>query len=214
VSDTSRPQPEQAHPGADPGSRRRLLAAALDEFADKGFAGARVGEIAARAGVNKQLISYYFGGKEGLYRAVQALWLGRDARPDAKNRPPADAPAGRSEPLADIAAGYAEQALRDPRFVRLMLWRALGPQATPDSASATPDPAGLRARQDAGELPSDLDPRILLLVLIGLSTLPVGLRHQAEALTGLDIDSTEFRALYVEQVARIVAHLAPAPPPE
>ena len=35
--------------------------------ARQGLAGARVNDIADRAGVNKQLISYYFGGKEGLF---------------------------------------------------------------------------------------------------------------------------------------------------
>ena len=53
-------------------SRERLLAAAVEEFSAKGFAGARVEAIAQRAGLNKQLISHYFGGKDGLYRAVTA----------------------------------------------------------------------------------------------------------------------------------------------
>ena len=40
------------------------------EFAEFGFAGARVARIAARAGVNKQLLFYYFRSKAGLYQAV------------------------------------------------------------------------------------------------------------------------------------------------
>ena len=56
-------------------SRQQLLAAALEEFSAKGYAGARVQDIADRAGINKQLIAYYFGGKEGLYRELQRLWL-------------------------------------------------------------------------------------------------------------------------------------------
>jgi TetR/AcrR family transcriptional regulator len=51
-------------------ARNAILAAARGEFAAKGLAGARVNEIAARAGVNKQLIYYYFGSKEDLYRAA------------------------------------------------------------------------------------------------------------------------------------------------
>jgi len=51
-------------------TRAALLDAALQEFAAKGRAGARVSEIAARAGVDKQLISYYFGGKDGLLEAL------------------------------------------------------------------------------------------------------------------------------------------------
>ena len=51
-------------------TRSKLLAAARREFADSGLAGARVDEIAARAGVNKQLVYHYFGDKDALYLAV------------------------------------------------------------------------------------------------------------------------------------------------
>lgn len=56
---------------ADPRpAREAILAAARQEFSAKGAAGARVNEIAERSGVNKQLIYYYFGNKEGLYAAA------------------------------------------------------------------------------------------------------------------------------------------------
>ena len=51
-------------------SRDLLLAAARREFARRGFEGARVDEIAKRAGVNKQLVYHHFGNKEDLYRLV------------------------------------------------------------------------------------------------------------------------------------------------
>jgi TetR/AcrR family transcriptional regulator len=51
-------------------TRRKLLVAARHEFAAAGLAGARVDEIAARAGVNKQLVYHYFGDKDALYLAV------------------------------------------------------------------------------------------------------------------------------------------------
>ena len=51
-------------------TRGKLLAAARREFARSGLAGARVDEIAARAGVNKQLVYHYFGDKDALYLAV------------------------------------------------------------------------------------------------------------------------------------------------
>src|SRR5437588_3624227 len=51
-------------------TRRKLLIAARREFAQSGLAGARVDEIAARAGVNKQLVYHYFGDKDALYLAV------------------------------------------------------------------------------------------------------------------------------------------------
>jgi AcrR family transcriptional regulator len=51
-------------------ARNRLLRGGLALFAAKGFAKASTREIAAAAGVNLASISYYFGDKAGLYRAV------------------------------------------------------------------------------------------------------------------------------------------------
>ncbi len=51
-------------------TRAGILTAATAEITAKGLGGARVDEIAERAGVNKRMIYHYFGGKEGLYLAV------------------------------------------------------------------------------------------------------------------------------------------------
>jgi AcrR family transcriptional regulator len=51
-------------------TRMRILNAATVEFASHGLNGARVDEIAARAGTNKRMIYHYFGNKDGLFAAV------------------------------------------------------------------------------------------------------------------------------------------------
>lgn len=51
-------------------TRERILDAARDEFSNMGLGGGRVNMIAERAGVNKQLLYYYFKDKERLYGAV------------------------------------------------------------------------------------------------------------------------------------------------
>ena len=66
--------------GKPPGHERRqrdpertkleILAVATQEFADRGFAGARVDEIAAQTRTTKRMIYYYFGSKELLYIAA------------------------------------------------------------------------------------------------------------------------------------------------
>jgi len=60
----------------DPGrTQAAILAAATAEFTAKGLNGARVDEIARRAGVNKRMIYHYFGDKEGLYlSALEATY--------------------------------------------------------------------------------------------------------------------------------------------
>ncbi|HST83731.1 MAG TPA: TetR/AcrR family transcriptional regulator [Kineosporiaceae bacterium] len=51
-------------------TRTEILDVATREFADQGYAGARVDEIAAKTRTTKRMIYYYFGGKEALYIAV------------------------------------------------------------------------------------------------------------------------------------------------
>src|SRR5947199_6730480 len=65
---TSRYRPTTQTRGED--TRRRILDAALEIFASEGYEGASTRQLAERAGVNLPAIRYYFGSKEGLFRAV------------------------------------------------------------------------------------------------------------------------------------------------
>jgi AcrR family transcriptional regulator len=51
-------------------TRQDIVAVATKEFAEKGFSGARVDEIAAHTNTSKRMIYYYFQDKEGLFIAV------------------------------------------------------------------------------------------------------------------------------------------------
>lgn len=51
-------------------TRADVLAVATEVFADSGYSGARIDEIARRTRTTKRMIYYYFGGKEQLYLAV------------------------------------------------------------------------------------------------------------------------------------------------
>ncbi|GGF11291.1 TetR family transcriptional regulator [Aliidongia dinghuensis] len=66
--DVASPEPEA--PQRHAAQRGRILDAALAEFAERGFAGARVDAIAERSGINKRLIYAYVGNKEALWLAV------------------------------------------------------------------------------------------------------------------------------------------------
>src|SRR3569833_2011975 len=100
-------------------TRERLLEAAVAEFGEHGYAGARIGAIARRAGVNQQLISYYFDGKEGLYQAVSARWPAASA----KLNPP-------DAPLTDVVAGFAGVGAEQRAWTRLLVWQALAGDGT------------------------------------------------------------------------------------
>ena len=72
-------------------NERTILKAAESVFAERGFSGATMSMIAARAGAPKANVHYYFPTKEGLYRAVveQVLtaWLDAAASFDASDDP-------------------------------------------------------------------------------------------------------------------------------
>src|SRR5215210_2067821 len=82
-------------PKAPEANRARIVKAAIDEFAARGFKGASMDAIAARTHTTRALINYYFGSKEKLYIAVleQVYSEIRDAEGvlDLDHLPPLDA---------------------------------------------------------------------------------------------------------------------------
>src|SRR5690349_5192340 len=54
----------------DPNAREKIIEVATRLFAEKGLKGTTTREIAKESGLNLSLISYYFGGKEGLYQTI------------------------------------------------------------------------------------------------------------------------------------------------
>ena len=76
-------------------NRARIVDAAIEEFAARGFKGAAMDAIAARTHTTRALINYYFGSKEKLYIAVLEQVYGeiRDAEAelDLDHLPPVDA---------------------------------------------------------------------------------------------------------------------------
>ena len=194
------PAPDERQRDAER-SKLQLLDAAVAEFGARGYSGARVSEIAQRAGVNKQLISYYFGGKEGLYRAVAEQW--RAGEPTIT----ADA-----DTLGKVVGAYARAALAQPDMLRLLVREGVDRDfgARDEEAQLARFQAMLadfRSRQADGELAADLDPAYAGLALFGLAAAPVVFPQIARAL-GLDPDSEDFATTYAEEAAKLVAHLA------
>lgn len=66
----SRPRVPAVAPPADQAVRARLLHAAAELFARKGYASTAVGEIVAAAGVTRPMLYYYFASKEALYQEM------------------------------------------------------------------------------------------------------------------------------------------------
>jgi AcrR family transcriptional regulator len=185
-------------------TKARILDAAKAEFGAKGFAAARVSDIADRAGVNKQLISYYFGGKEGLYAELTNRWQRASTEMSSAEHS-----------LDEVVAGFVMSNLHDRDWSRLMVWSNL------DLGDGTPDEendygflqaqvAELRVRQENGEIPADLDPTYLLLALFAAACAGVTLPKIARMICDVDPASAEFAEHYANQLATLVRHLRPS----
>jgi len=199
-------------------SRERILDAARTEFAAHGLAGARVEAIARRAGLNKQLISHHFGGKDALYRAVMAerrLRLGGEM---------AEAP----DHLPHALGSFFERARLDPEWVRVLLWETLevGPGAdgtdTEGDAEGTDVATTRRSRyadrvawveseQAAGRLPRDLDATMTFMSLLGAALYPVLLPELCQLMTGHRPDDEEFAAAYRAHLDALAGSLSDPP---
>jgi TetR/AcrR family transcriptional regulator len=142
-------------------TKARIIEAAVEEFSAKGYTGARVSEIARRAGVNQQLIAYYFDGKEGLYREIGRQWRSYEASafPDGMD-------------FAEMINHYVRLSA-DPRSGgRLLAWAGLADtgededeeEARDRDARLRQEVEQIRERQRAGELDDRLDPAALHLI--------------------------------------------------
>lgn len=190
-------------------TRKLILDAATAEFAAHGYAGARTGAIAAKAGVNQQLLWYYFDGKEGLYRAISERWRERESEliPSAT-------------PLPEQIRRYALEALHNPEGVRLLAWGGLeytGPQDDPDHTPRAERIQGfidhVRAQQESGRLSAEVDPACLTTILLAAAMATTSIPHVIEGACQVDPRSPEFIQHYAEQLA-VLARLLGLDPAE
>jgi AcrR family transcriptional regulator len=151
-----------------------ILTAAQDEFAKRGFDGARVERIARRARVNKQLVFYYYHSKRGLFQAV----VSRAAR--ELEQALAQVALAEGPPLARLRAALDSQfefLTRNPALVALLV-QAGRSEARPFAPAIRRLVVLLAEGQGLGEVRDDLDPHlaaaqalVLMIGYLGLESL-------------------------------------------
>jgi AcrR family transcriptional regulator len=196
-----------------PSPKLRLLKAATHEFAERGFAGARIDGIAKRAQLNKQLIYHYFGNKQQLYAAVLTDMVRRLQTDNAA------AHDGDYEPNHNLELQLQLlKVVRKPvgrQWVRLLMFEALeGSSAIHlEDARRRVYEGGVHAveaAQEVGEIDPALDAKMLRMALFGLTLVPSLLPQIVKMMTGLDQKSPEFTEGWSKLLSDIYAGLAPA----
>ncbi len=100
---------------AKQGRRAAFAAAALDEFYEKGFAAARMEDIARRAGLSKGALYLYFDSKEALFEAVVDTF----AMPNVARLEAVADQSGGAGALIDAVTGVAPAIIREGRVPKI-----------------------------------------------------------------------------------------------
>lgn len=193
---------------AEDAARERILAAALEVFAARGFDGARTRDIAERAGANLGLIKYYFDDKERLWQAavtrafteLQAGFAAR-AQPDG------------ADPLAwleQTLRQFVQFVARHPEFMRLM-----NDEAKRDSPRmrwladrfVRPMTEVLRAhleRARAQGLLPPIPPASLHYIVLGAAGLIFSQAPECTYITGVDPTAPEFADRHADALIELL----------
>ena len=191
-------------------TRTEILDVATAEFAERGYSGARVDDIAERTRTTKRMIYYYFGGKEQLYIAVleRAYAQLRDAEQtlDVEHLDPLAA----IRELAELTFDHHE---RHPEFLRLVAIENIH-RAEHIARSAVLTSINtrvvelieriLRRGQAQGVFRRAVDPLDLHMLISAFCVFRVANHHTFKAIFGRDLGERSRRPHYRAMLADLV----------
>lgn len=184
-------------------TRQKLLDAAIDEFAQRGFAGARIHEISQKSGCNRERIYFYFGNKEGLFEAalMQALSTTLDSASISEKG---------TRGVIDFAVSYFEYSQSHPNLARLTFWEALergvALGATERSIRAQAKAEEIRHALKLGDITVAQN---LLLAIVTLSNSLLVSENISEVIVGTEEEERR-KEVYIQAVRAIINDAAKA----
>ncbi|MFG1647741.1 TetR/AcrR family transcriptional regulator [Amycolatopsis sp. NPDC049252] len=191
-------------------TRADILEVATREFADKGYTGARVDEIAARTSTTKRMIYYYFGGKEQLYLAVLERSYSAirtlEAQLDVEHLEPEEA-------LRELAALTFDHHEANPDFIRLVSIENIHhaehlKQSAILAGLADPALGGLtrilQRGREAGRFREDADPLDIHMLISSFCVFRLANRHTFQAIFSRDMLDPARREHYRAMLSDLV----------
>lgn len=186
-------------------TRRRLKAAAVVEFAERGPAGTTMARIAERAGINKERLYKYFGDKQSLFETVLT---------DELDRLAAAVPVATQgfDDIGEFAGRTFDYHAEHPTLLRLLQWEGLSGGPVADEVNRTAHyrtkVVAIAEAQRAGELDDGLDPAHLVFLVIALAAWWFSVPQLARMLTDTDPDTPDERARRRASVVQAARNLA------
>jgi AcrR family transcriptional regulator len=189
------------------GTKRKIVEAATAEFVQHGPDGTTVERIAKLAGVNKERVYNYFGGKAALFALVL-----RDQLASASSE--VRLAATSAEEVGEYAGRLFDYHRKHPELVRLLQWEALTfseevPQEQLRREYYGHKSSVLAAAQDEGTITSTMAPDVLHFMVVSLAAYWAVLPQVARMITGAaeddDDEAARRRACVVDAATRLVA---------
>lgn len=154
-------------PSADP-TRNRILQSAKKLFVKQGFAATSISQIASKANINQSLIYHHFGSKQQLWKAVKAYLLEKEEASPLVF----DSSAGLKVFLEKVLRHRFDIYLHNPDLSRMVSWQRLETSSKELTGNPYLGPEHWREPiielQKRGELRADLDPDIVITMIISI----------------------------------------------
>ena len=173
------------------GTKRKILAAAVTEFAAHGPDGTTIERIAKASGVNKERVYNYFGGKRELFARVLREELAKVAR---------DVPVESFavEDVGDYAGRVYDYHCEHPELGRLLRWEGLLFDADVPDEEQRRDyysykTAAVTAGQDAGTVTREIDADHLMFLILSLAGWWSAVPQVARMITSPEDDAAHAR---------------------
>jgi AcrR family transcriptional regulator len=212
-STVKRKRGRPASGGIQTDQRARLVTAALQAFADSGYAGASLRDIATRADCDVGLIRYYFGNKDALWNGVLRDLASQfrdevDVVLDDEAGP--DTPAAAADRLARVIRWYVDLSARYPGLSRLMVAESSHKGARQRAISRViVQPfydvmSGLIEAAKAHGVVPDVPTRTLFFLITHGASFPMSIPALTNDLPGPNISKPDSLAEHTESFIRLI----------
>lgn len=194
-----------------PRTREAVLDAAEELFAERGYDGVSLQEIALAAGVSRGTPSYFFGSKEDLYRAMLDRVMGPAQDVVDRVRELSFAGEAPDKVVGEAVSAYLVGFLATrPTFVRLIEWEAMsrGRFLGENAPHFAVVQAGLDAIADQlGRGPfRAVDPVQLMISIVALCFFPLAHAETLLRVLGVDARDASFLEARTRHVTELVLH--------
>lgn len=183
-------------------TRERILEAAIECFAERGFRAASTREIAARAGTNQGLITYYFRSKDELWRAAAERLFTLFASNLADRLAALDALDPREQARESIRE-YVRFAAARPELFHFMLEEGKSDNERMHWLVDTHLRPMYESVPGLQEIPADLRAH-LQYVLVGAASVIFAVAPECQRLTGVDPRKRDAIETHADVVARLL----------